>query len=64
MKAVFETIGALIVSLFLMAIPILCTLSLVYNWFPGLKFILIIACFIELFGLISLLLEIGDKKEY
>lgn len=63
MKVVFEVIGAFIVSLFLMAIPILCTLSLVYNWFPGLKFILIIACFIELLGLISLLLEIGDKQE-
>lgn len=63
MKAVFETIGALIVSLFLMAIPILCTLSIVYNWVAGIKVILIFACFIELLGLISLLLEIGDKQE-
>lgn len=63
MKATFETIGVLIVSLFLMAIPILCTLSFVYNWFPGLKFILIIACFIELLWLMNLLLEISDKRD-
>lgn len=61
MKAIFETIGVLIISLFLMAIPILCTLSFVYNWFPGLKFILSVACLIEYFGLMNLLLEIGDK---
>lgn len=63
MKAIFETIGALIVSLFLMAIPILCTLAIVYNWVAGIKVISIFACFIELLGLISLLLEIGDKQE-
>ena len=62
MKIVFEIIGAFIVSLFLIAIPILCTLSIIYNWFPGIKFILVVACFVDLFGLINLLLEIGDKQ--
>ena len=62
MKIAFEIIGALIVSLFLMAIPILCTLSFVYNWYSGLKFILTVACWLELLGLMSLLLDIGDKQ--
>ena len=63
MKTVFEIIGNFIVSLFLIAIPILCTLSLVYNWYVGFKFILIVACFIEYFGLINLLSQIADKRD-
>lgn len=63
MKILFEIIGNFIVSLFLIAIPILCTLSLVYNWFAGLKFILIVACFIEWFGLVNLFAKIGDKRD-
>lgn len=63
MKIVFEIIGASIVSLFLIAIPILCTLSFAYNWYPGLKFILSIACSIECIWLMNLLLEIGDKQD-
>ena len=62
MKIVFEIIGTFIVSLFLMAIPILCALSFAYNWYAGLKFILVVACWIELLGLMSLLLEIVDKQ--
>lgn len=63
MKVVFETIGALIVSLFLMVVPILCALSFAYNWYVGLKFILTVACSIECFGLMNLLCEIGDKQD-
>ena len=63
MKTVFEIIGAFIVSLFLISIPILCTLSFAYNWYPGLKFILTVACFVEYFGLINLLLEKSDKQD-
>lgn len=63
MKIVFEIIGSFIVSLFLMAIPILCTLSFVYNWYPGLKFILPIACSIECLWLMNLLLEMGNKQD-
>lgn len=63
MKTVFEIIGAFIVSLFLMAIPILCTLSFVYDWYAGFKFILFIACLFELLGLMNLLFEISDKQE-
>lgn len=63
MKIVFEIIGAFIVALFLMALPILCTLSFAYNWFPGVKFILTVACFVEYFGLINLLSEKADKQD-
>jgi hypothetical protein len=63
MKAVFETIGILIVSWFLMAIPILCTLSFVYNWFSFFKFILIVACCIELFGFVALLYALSQYTE-
>lgn len=62
MKIAFEVIGSFIVSLFLMAVPILCALSFAYNWYPGLKFILPIACSIECLWLMNLLLEIGDKQ--
>ena len=63
MKRVFEIIGTLIVSLFLMAIPILLTLSFVYNWLAILKFTLICACLIELFGLASLLVVLSRATE-
>ena len=63
MKIAFEIIGIIIVSSFLMIIPMLCTLSLVYNWHAGLKFILIMICFIEYCGLMNLLSEIGDKRD-
>lgn len=55
MKIAFEMIGALIVSLISMAIPILCTLSFVYDWDGLFKTILIFACLFELLGLASLL---------
>ena len=63
MKVVFEVIGAFIVSLFLMAIPILFTLSFVYNWFSIFKFILLVACCIELFGFVSLLYTLSQYTE-
>ena len=62
MKKAFEIIGTFIISLFFISIPILCTLSFVYNWFASFKFILIVACLVELFVLISLLVEIADKQ--
>lgn len=63
MRTVFEMIGLLIASLFLMSMPVLCTLSFAYNWFASLKFILIIACIIELFGLASLLYVVSHATE-
>lgn len=63
MKAVFEIIGTFIVSSFFIAVPILCTLSFVYDWFPGLKLILFCGCFFEWLRLMCLLSEIADKQD-
>lgn len=63
MKTVFEIIGTFIVSLLLIAIIILCTLSFVYDWIPGLKFILSVASFLEWIGLIILLSNIAGKQD-
>ena len=60
MKTVFEIIGTFIVSLVLIAVPVLCPLSFVYKWFPGLQIFLSGACLIEWFGLVLLLFEISD----
>jgi hypothetical protein len=63
MKIVFELIGSVIVSLLFISIPILCTLSLVYNWYPGFIFVLIVGCFVEWVALINLLLKIADERD-
>lgn len=63
MRAVFELIGLFIVSLFFISVPILCTLSIVYNWYVGFRFLLIVVCFIEYFGLINLLLQIVYNQD-
>lgn len=63
MKTVYELIGAFIVSLFLISIPVLCTLSFVYDWYAGLKFLFIVACVVEYFGLVSLLSQMADKQD-
>lgn len=63
MKIVSEIIGLFIISLVMIAVPILCALSFAYNWFVGLKFILSIACFVEWICFMSLLSNMADKKE-
>ena len=61
-KVISEIIGIFIISLFLIAIPILCVLSFVYNWFAGIKFILLVSCCMEWLWLLNLLLKISDKQ--
>lgn len=63
MKIVFEIIGTFIVSLLFIAVPILCTLSFVYDWFVGLKLILFFGCIFEFSTLICLLSEIANMKD-
>ena len=63
MKIACEMVGIFIISLVMVAIPILCPLSFVYNWFVGLKFILSVACFLEWIGLMNLLADAMDKKD-
>lgn len=62
MKIVCEIVGIFIISLIIIAMPVLCTLSFVYNWYVFLKFILSIACFFEWIGLMNLLVNAADKK--
>lgn len=62
-SSAFETIGVFIVSLFFISIPILCTLSFVYDWFGGLKLILIAACLVEWVGLVYLLIDVADNQD-
>ena len=61
MKRAFEIVGILISSLFFMSIPILCTLSVVYDWFGSIQLILYCACFVEWVGFINLLVHVADK---
>lgn len=63
MKTVFEIIGSFVVSLFFISIPVLCTLSFVYNWYAGYKLLLIVACGVEGFGIVNLLLDRADKQD-
>lgn len=63
MKIAFEVVGTFIISLFFISIPILCTLSFVYNWLSSLKFILIVTCLVEWVGLMSLLVDVADKQD-
>ena len=51
MKIASEIVGIFIISLVMMAIPILCTLSFAYNWF------------VEWIGLMSLIMNASDKKD-
>lgn len=61
MKIASEIVGLFVISLVMMAIPILCSLSFAYNWFGRVKLILLLACFVEWIGLITLLSNItGD----
>lgn len=62
MKIISEIVGLVIVSLVFMAVPILCSLSFAYNWYVGLKFILVIACVFEWVGLMYLL-NMSDKQD-
>lgn len=64
MKLISEIVGIFIISLVMMAIPILCALSFAYNWYVGLKFILVIACVAEWVGIMDLILEkMNDKYD-
>ena len=63
MKIVSEIVGLFVISIVFMAIPVLCSLSFAYNWFGGLKLILVIACLFEWVGLMSLLSNKSDKHD-
>lgn len=63
MKTAIEIIGVFVISLFFISIPILCTLSFVYNWEGFFKLILIVACLVEWVGLACLLIDVADNHD-
>ena len=63
MKIAIETVGIFIISLFFMSIPVLCTLSFVYNWYGCFKLILIVACLVDWVVLSSMLVDIADMQD-
>lgn len=63
MKIAIKIVGIFVISIFFISIPILCTISFVYNWFPGITFILIVACVVEWVALMNLLLDMTDKQD-
>lgn len=64
MKSLFIFIGSFIITIILLAIPVLTTLSFVYNWDGFIKFILI-AFAISEFALTTTYfwVEVKDKEE-
>lgn len=48
-------IGSFVVAIIFIAIPILVSLSFVYDWYGCIKLFLIIATSLELFGLVDLI---------
>ena len=63
MKIAIRMIGVFVISLFFISIPILCTLSYVYNWFGFVSLMLIAACFVEFVGLMCLLMDVADNQD-
>ena len=55
--ALCTAIGYLIVSIIIFAIPILTTLSFVFNWYVGIKFLLILLSIIDYIGIFSMLCD-------
>lgn len=54
-KTILEMIGSFVVAIIFIAIPILVSLSFVYDWYGCIKLFLIIATSLELFGLVDLI---------
>ena len=52
-------IGAYVVALFLIALPILVTCSFVFNWYGGIKTLLVVLSLLEFLLLGSIIYEDG-----
>lgn len=55
LDALCTAIGYLLVSIIIFAIPILTTLSFVFNWYPGVKFLLTLLSVLDYLGLLVIL---------
>lgn len=56
-ETILEIIGSIVVAIILIAIPILVPLSFVYDWYGGIKMILVVTTILELFGLVDLIMK-------
>ena len=54
-----KRIGAYVVALFLIALPILVTCSFVFNWYGGIKTLLAVLSLLEFLLLGSIIYEVG-----
>lgn len=61
MEEWLKFIGALIVAMFFVAIPVLATLSVVLNWYDGLKFIFCSVTAVEVLSLIGAIMTLSDE---
>ena len=61
MEEWLKFIGALIVAMFFVAMPVLATLSVVLNWFNGLKFIFCFVTAVEVLLLIGAIITLSDE---
>ena len=55
LDALCTAIGYLLVGIIIFAIPILTTLSFVFNWYPGVKFLLTLLSALDYLGLLVIL---------
>lgn len=55
LDALCTAIGYLLVSIIIFAIPILTTLSFVFNWYPGVKFLLTLLSVLDYLGFLVIL---------
>lgn len=59
LDALFKEIGIVVVTVFLMAIPILCGLSFVLRWAEGIIFLLCVLTFAETIVLLCALTSLS-----
>ena len=61
-KDMLQVIGAFLVSVAIMAVPILVTCSFIYSWYSIIKYLLVIMCVIEFGWLMITTLYISEEN--
>lgn len=56
-ETILKMIGSLVVAIIFIAIPILVSLSFVYDWYGGIKTFLVVATILEVLYLVDLIME-------
>lgn len=57
-----RVIGSLVVALLVVAIPMLCVASIVWDWIAIIKFVLVMLTFSELCFVFEMVLNKGSEK--